>query len=474
MNISMRKKIIEVAIVGGGFSGAMVAYHLLRNQKVSFKINLIEPCGDLGKGVAYSTTQPEHLLNVPAGKMSALPDKPDHFLAWLHTRGLNVDPGQFVSRSLFGDYINSLLQVARASSLSSQFVHHRTKAVGAIPHGESLVIELKSGLQITSSKIVFALGNSPPQQLPFISDSLAKNRNYIANPWEPGVLKDISPDDEVLILGNGLTMIDTVLSLVKSGHRAKITSISRHGLTPTTHQPAHHLRDFDQIISPKGTIRETLEVARERYKESPQHWRTLIDSFRPLTQDFWLSLSQEEKARFLRHLHPYWETVRHRIAPEVAAQLLTMQEKGQLTIARGRIQESAILPSGKFKIQFTTPSSTDQTAMIEADTLINCTGPSQDIRKSMNPLIQSLLRGKLVSPGPLNIGVACEPVTGALKDHYGNYSPNLYAIGTLRKGEVWESTAVPELRGQACLLASHFVQSALRSQSQRPLVANLG
>ena len=67
-----------IAVIGGGFAGMMTAYHLLDLGDDQLEVILFEPSDVLG-GLAYTTTDPFHLLNVPAGKMSALPDRQTTF-----------------------------------------------------------------------------------------------------------------------------------------------------------------------------------------------------------------------------------------------------------------------------------------------------------------------------------------------------------------------------------------------------------
>jgi uncharacterized NAD(P)/FAD-binding protein YdhS len=68
-----------VAILGGGASGSLAATALLERSDAD--VIVVEPRPRLGRGVAYSTPDPQHRLNVPAGSMSAYPDDPDHSAA---------------------------------------------------------------------------------------------------------------------------------------------------------------------------------------------------------------------------------------------------------------------------------------------------------------------------------------------------------------------------------------------------------
>ena len=72
---------MDILVVGGGFSGTILAVHLLR-QSPSLSIAVMERDALPGRGLAYSSPHKFHLLNVPAGEMSALPEAPDDFLRW--------------------------------------------------------------------------------------------------------------------------------------------------------------------------------------------------------------------------------------------------------------------------------------------------------------------------------------------------------------------------------------------------------
>ena len=86
------------------------------------------------------------------------------------------------------------------------------------------------------------------------------------------------------------------------------------------------------------------------------------------------------------------------------------------------------------------------------DGLVNATGPVYDVRRSPDPLLRALLGRGLATPGPLGLGLRTDD--GALLDASGRRSPHLYTLGALRRGELWETTAVPEIRAQAAGIAA--------------------
>src|ERR1700684_1534992 len=128
-----------IAIIGGGVSGTLTAYHLLQ-QDAKARVVVIDPRPELGLGLAYSTPSLRHLLNVPAGKISAFPDDPMHFLNWLRK---NHDPAAsektFAPRAVFGRYIQSLL---RSTSPLEQEI---ATVVDVRPHGSGAVLRLHNG-----------------------------------------------------------------------------------------------------------------------------------------------------------------------------------------------------------------------------------------------------------------------------------------------------------------------------------------
>ena len=70
----------------------------------------------------------------------------------------------------------------------------------------------------------------------------------------------------------------------------------------------------------------------------------------------------------------------------------------------------------------------------------------------------NLLESGRIRPDPLTLGLEVE-ANGALISAAGMASRRLYTLGPLRKGGLWETIAVPELREQAPALARQLLQS---------------
>ncbi|WP_019500596.1 FAD/NAD(P)-binding protein [Pseudanabaena sp. PCC 6802] len=459
--ISNATSIPTIAIVGGGFSGAIVAVHLLEHANSPLDIKLIERRNPIGLGVAYSTPFPCHLLNVPVGKMSAFPDLPNHFLYWLQERSPrleNLDATAYVPRFLFGEYVQAIL--ARAES------HARTdvtlqriadEAISIQPHLEGAIVKLQSGKTIRTDKVILALGNFPPSD-PAISDrSFYSSKRYISYAWASDAFDDIDRDDPVLLIGSGLTMLDWAIALHDKGHMGKIYVVSRHGLLPNRHQatfPYPPFLDIDLAALNTRTLLKRVRREVEAAATQGHDWRAVIDSLRPITQQIWQALPIEEKRRFLRHVRPYWEVHRHRMAPAISEAIATMRNLHRLVICAGCIQ--AFREDADGVDVLIRKRSYAESTVIRVGRVINCTGPECDYRKFQHPLIAALFRSGLSRPDLLHLGLDVAD-NGAILDTQGTASQVLFTLGSPCKGNLWETTAVPEIRQQAAAIARELL-----------------
>lgn len=446
----------EIAIIGAGFSGTLLAVHLLRRARPDDRILLIERNAAFGRGTAYATGNDGHLLNVRAGNMSAFSGRPDHFLDWLHRHpqaasGMVTTPDRltFVSRRLYGSYIQDILTGEITGERGAPRLGLvADEAVALHPAGGRHRLEVAGGRQYDADIVVLAIGNVPPQ---------GNEPGYIANPWDPAALAGIDPDGSVLLVGTGLTMVDTVISLLDQDHRGPIQAISRRGLLPRTHAAVSAV----ERILPAATAPRRVLALFERIRAEVRcaearggDWRAVLDSLRPDTRDLWRNLPLAEKQRFLRHVRPWWDVHRHRMAPSVAARIAAARSGGQLTIERarlgrltrkGRLVEAELLP-----IRGAAPITR------QVERVINCSGPLGDIERIASPLVQDLLRSGQLRPDPLGIGL---DVTneGAAIDRQRRVSKGLYAVGPVTRGVFWESTAVPDIRLHCEALADHLL-----------------
>ncbi len=450
-----------IAIVGAGFSGCLVAVHLLKTANRPLLIELIDRSHEIGPGVAYSTDATSHLLNVSAGKMSAFPDDAGHLLRWLHCNRSelaaflpnDLNASSFIPRQIYGLYIQSILEEAEAAASSNVRLERVIDEVVAVePQASCAIISLRSGRAFAADKIVLALGNAPA--VPPASQTKDNDTPYLRHAWSASALAGLELDAPVLLIGTGLTMMDMVVSLHDRHHQGKIYAVSRRGLFPLTHRSTKPYPAFLTPDTAPKTIRGLLRCIRSEVQTATEQgydWRSAIDSVRPITQQLWQQLGRAEQRRFLRHATPYWDVHRHRIAPEMGDVVRAMLDSGQLTIIAGRIQD---YQAAQAAVAVTVRDRQTQTnRVLQVSRAVNCTGVQTDYRRSPQSLIANLRDRGSIRPNDIGLGLDTA-ADGAVLDARGNRSSLLYTLGTPRKGDLWETTAVSELREQALALAA--------------------
>lgn len=417
-------------VVGGGFSGTVQALQLLRHGFAG--VTLIEQAGEFGRGLAYRALLPDHLLNVPAARMSAFPDLPGHFADFFARAG--GAPDGFAPRRLYGDYLQGLLQAA-----GPQLQLVQGEAIDLA--GTQLL--LGDGRTVAADLVVLAPGNlpaRPPLDLP---------ARCWRDPWSADLAAGLGAEDVVLLIGTGLTAVDAVLSLQAGGFEGAILAVSRRGLWPRAHGMVGDAPPAEGRPRPLSCLLQ--EVRREALRWG---WRAAVDQLRPVTRALWAGASGDERKRFLRHLRPYWDVHRHRIAPEIARQMARLVQAGRLEIRAGRIIAAEPCADGGAVIRWR-PRGAKAERTTSAARIVNCTGPHLDITTAGNPLLDALLRRGRIRPDPLRIGIDVDAHCRAL-DAQGRASDTLHVIGPPTRGAFWEIVAVPDIRVQLFGLAQRL------------------
>lgn len=448
-----------VAIVGAGFSGTLLAVHLLRMARAPLQVLLIERSGRAGRGLAYASASDSHLLNVRVANMSALPEQPGHFRDWLqacgHAAGLGDDGGAaFVPRRVYGAYLEALLAEARATAAEGVRCTLLAAGVTRLDRaGDGWRLQLDDGDCRSAGRVVLCLGNLPPAA-PCPLPALLPAGRYLADPWQAAALAMIPPAATVLLAGTGLTMVDTLLSLLDQGHRGPVLALSRRGLLPQTHAPVAAPWPCLGAQESLGQLSALLARVRNGVRAAGGDWRAVIDGLRPHTQRLWTALPDAERRRFLRHLRPYWEVHRHRLAPPVAARLQAALAGGRLRVLAARLQGIELTAADRLRVQGRLRSG-GAMLTLDTDVLINCTGPQCDFARIDEPLLRDALARGLLRADALGLGLDAGE-DGELLDHEGRPQPGLYGLGPQVRGRVWELTAVPELRLAAARLGARL------------------
>jgi len=453
-----------IVIVGGGFTGTMTLANLLRSgsqAELPLHIVMIDRQPAFGEGIAYRTNDPRHLLNVPAGRMSAWPDRPDDFLSFAQAKDPSVRSGDFLPRRAYGQYIRQTLRELAESSgdqLSAEVLHDEATCLTPT-NASGWSVQTSAGRIIQADLAVITIGHRPPDD-PLAGRWIGPRHRFIADPWAALVLSQIGPDEPVLLLGGGLTAVDAILTLNRSDRAAPLIVVSRRGLMPMSHsrepKPA---ADVSELVArwldppTRLTIRQLLSTLRGQIASAEKagiDWRQVIDGLRPTIPKIWERLSMSERKRFLCRVRSFWEVHRHRMSPDVADAIDCLRRKRTLESISGALVSAAADADGVDVTLAFRDGSTKRT--VRVSWVINCTGPGVHNRHTTHPILRPLLEAGVLCEDELHLGLRTDSIGRAI-DSSGQSFPTLLVAGTLRKSTLWESTAVPELRQQAQAIA---------------------
>lgn len=450
----------QIVIIGGGLSARLLTIQLVKNAgRRPLRIVIVEAQDKDRMGDAFCTDTELHLLNVPAGRMSAYPDDTDHLIDWLSSHGYSYGRTSFIPRKLYKTYITEVFRQEIDRPLSDvqvSFVHDEAIDIQLEP----LVVLLHGGGRIQAHKIVLAVGNFPPSSLKIAGNDYLSNPRYYASAWIDGFLQHLRPTDPVLILGTGLTMVDVILQLQQRNHRGPVTAISNHGWIPASHRQTSEYPSFYDDLKDAHTMIALIRVFRRHLRMAlagGNDWRAVIDAIRPHAQTIWMNLDIAEKRRFMRHLRHFWGVARHRMPPGIAALLETQIDSKALTIIAGRTTAISNTEQGDFIVTYR-PRNTQKKKQFSTACIINCMGPEGNWNKIRQRLLINLLQKKCIEADEMQLGINCTPEGRVIgKDQIP--SDCLFTIGPPAKGILWEITAVPEIRTQARRLAALLVET---------------
>lgn len=465
----------RIAVIGAGFSGTLLSLHILRRCPPSTQVTLIERNRQFGRGPAYAAGNPSHLLNVPAGRMSAFHDRPHDFLAWLRAQSDVCLPEgapterSFVPRQLFGAYIRHYLNAELKRGDSDRLALVRGDVLGIDVRRQALCLCLDRDRRVEADLAVLAVGNFPPEPPRIADPSFYDGPFYRPDPWAPEALGGLAPEAPVLLIGTGLTMADALVSLLDQGHTGPVHAVSRRGKLPHRHEPALPPPPDSLPAYPTALTALLRALRREagRAEAAGGHWQPAVDALRPFTQDLWQAMSHADRLRFVRHVRPWWDIHRHRMPGPVADRLEAALRRGQLTVEGARLHSLREVGGG-VEATFRRRGS-GQVESLRVQRVVNCSGPMCDYDRIAHPLVQRLLAEGHVRPDPLRLGLDVTN-TCALLSRDSAISRRLFAVGPVTKGAFWEITAVPDIRRQCDLLATHLA-TLVRPALPRPVAA---
>jgi uncharacterized NAD(P)/FAD-binding protein YdhS len=451
-----------IMIVGAGFCGTVLAANLLRRPlSHTTDIILIERGSAIGRGVAYADREFPYLLNVPAARLSADSRDPLQFLRFAQRREPDVDGEDFLPRALYGDYLQDMLsQAERAAPASTRLlrIFGEVRDIARRSGEKPYAAQFPDRPPIFADRVILALGNPPPPPLPWAA-AVRGHRAYRPDPWD--LPTTLGAEHSVLIVGNGLTMADAVLALSRDASRAPMLhTISRRGLLPleqTAFRPTAVQGDREALLASANSIRRVLAMTRELTREVVDgggDWREVVTFIRHLAPTLWRRLPEAEQRRFIRHLQAYWDIHRHRLPPQLGERIASLRRSRQLQVNAGRI-DSVIAAGEQLRVSWRPRGGRGAAATLTVDLVVNATGPDYELKRSTDPLLNSLRAAGLVSEDPLGLGLRTARY-GACLDAQGAASPHLYYLGPMLRADHWEATAAAELCNHAEQLAAHL------------------
>jgi uncharacterized NAD(P)/FAD-binding protein YdhS len=434
----------SIAIVGGGASGVLLTAHLLRSPQPDLRVTLIEKAPTFGRGRAYSTTLPDHVLNVSALGMSAYADDPEHFWRWVRENGIVTDgnPAVYLPRAIYGRYLEELLaDIVQREGDRLRVV--RETCAGLMPTASGVDVQLANGTSIACHAAVLAVGHdeepSPEHPLSVRVDSPADT--------------PLDSQARVLILGTGLSMVDAWLTLQHRGHRGEVVAVSRRGLLPSPHRKGKPIR-LDIADVPLGTelsyfvgwLRDLIRAT----QRAGGDWRDVLDGLRPFNQSVWQSWPASAKRRFLEHTKAWWDIHRHRMAPAIHMRIDAAVRSGRIRLVAARV-ESMTKHDGRIAVALQHRHSRAPET-IEADRVYDCTGIVKDLSAGSIAVVRALIDRGLARPDALKLGLDVTDGCAVIADN-GSASDKLFAVGPLTRGTFFEIEAIPDIRTQCAGLA---------------------
>jgi uncharacterized NAD(P)/FAD-binding protein YdhS len=444
----------RIGIIGGGFSGTMLVRHLFEQQKEQLSVFIYNSNVDFARGTAYNPKSSKLLLNVVAGKMSAFPDEPNHFVEWGLKNGIRTDQdllaGSFLPRSTYGKYLNDVWKETQ------EIVKKNGHQLNLIPEKAREIEKFDTNYRIHSESrkdivdyLILATGNELPGNPQIKNVDFFKSNLYQQNPWRIDFSK-INREEPILILGNGLTMVDTVIELRENGIQQKIVSVSPNGFNILPHRnfnfqytgPIKDLKEDKSLLELLSLFKSELK----KLNEFGISAEPLIDALRPNTQKIWQALTVDEKRIFMSRLRHHWGVARHRI-PFLSYDYIQKERiANRLEILAGKVIELKQLENGVLASIYDKKNKTELKCQFAQ--VINCTGPETKLEKTGNELLNQLKSDGLIIQDELQLGIEVNDSYQIINSQ-NQVDEKMFAIGGLLKGKLWESTAINELRVQA-------------------------
>lgn len=452
--ISHRPRVI--AIIGGGFSGTVLAVDLLRHLRPSpTRIVLVERNATIGDGVAYARHGFPYLLNVPIGRMPAVSEDAGQLLGFVQRHLPGATGDSFIPRRLYGEYLRGVLEAAQQAAppgVRLDLLRGESTAVHSLSAKGPSIVSVGTR-QLLADEVVLACGDPARVCKPYAAD-LVGDAAYVSDPYADEGRQ--ASDRALLIIGTGLAMADVAVAAAEGNPSLNIVALSRHGLLPRCQKPGlptvppTSLKLGGLVGLPlRALVRAVRELARGVHDQGGD-WREVIAGIREIAPRLWQGLGDADRRRFLRHVRVYWDVHRHRMPPATAERLMQLQRSGRLRILAGCVTQ--LCTAGAGIVALWRPRGRYDTQELWVDRVVECSGPDQRLQHSSDTLWKQLLSDGMATADRAGLGI-CTGENGALIDIHGRVSSRLFYVGPMLRAAYWEATAAAELRQHVRALA---------------------
>jgi uncharacterized NAD(P)/FAD-binding protein YdhS len=449
-----------IAIIGGGFCGTVLAANLLRRAPaVPTRILLIERRLEIGCGVAYAPRSYPFSLNVAAGRMSATTQDATQLIQFAQRYQQDACADSYLPRQLYGEYLREFLNQADLAAPRHVQLHRvrgEVTLIRPVDRGGPVLLHVGERRWL-ANQVVLACGDPPPVEKEYAAD-VGTHPAYVRDPHRDEGVQ--SADNLILLIGTGLTMVDSAVAAAEGHPKLRIFAMSRHGLlpqpqrdpAPTVLDAQADLRGLPSNISLRrlvATVRELTRTVQDRGGD----WREVVARLRDIAPAIWRSLGESERRRFLRHVRVYWDVHRHRMPPAIAERVAAMRASGQLQVHAGSIRK--LRTEGRRIAVLWRPRGRSDTQELRVDRVVECSGSDRRLERTADVLLRQLLDDGIASSDATGLGLRTGK-NGALIDASGRAAAELFYLGPMLRAAHWEATAVRELRLRAEELAAEL------------------
>jgi uncharacterized NAD(P)/FAD-binding protein YdhS len=333
--------------------------------------------------------------------------------------------------------------------------------------GPSFILRCASEYEICADVVVLAISSDSPDSQLHPEISSAARQLIIWNPWEEAAYERIARDDDVLIVGAGLTMADIVASLDRRGHRGNIAVVSRHGFRPQTQSQSRVEPFGDFLLPPSRRARSLLARIRRAVSLAESlglTWHGVVDQVHDHGNQIWQFLPWEERKRLMRHAWSYWKCFRFRITPQLAEVLNRKMLVGQLSMRAGSVQHIGSDERGVLHVRMRKRGETADEMF--AGHVVMATGPKLGYLLNHDVLVRNICGKGLARPDPIGVGLDID-LTGNAIDRFGNVQERLFVVGTLTQGRFGDQVGAPEIASHALRVAAEIVNGLFERHRHR-------